>query len=302
MSVQKFLDEVGLSHTWSKIKNLLNGKADTNLNNVTNDNFRDKAIDAGVGGLQVVTATSTDGVTYTATVTGVTALTAGLTIVIIPNVVSASISAKLNVNGLGDKYIRQSTTNNTTTGLTPKNANWMAANKPITIQYDGTQWKTIAARSNASDMNGTVAIANGGTGATAAADARTNLGLSTAVTAASISGKVITLTFADGTTKTLTTQDTNSNFMPNYSAGISLPFTAGVEQSYTAPSNGFIIGSLDNSNINTKVYVNNVRIINIQPYGGTVFLPVVKGDVVKYKTENGGVNENIITFFPAKGV
>lgn len=50
-------------------------------------------------------------------------------------------------------------------------------------------------------------IANGGTGATSASQARTNLGLSTAVTGASISGTEITLIFADGTTKTLTTQD-----------------------------------------------------------------------------------------------
>lgn len=173
----KFIDLTGIGHVWSKIKTQLNGKADIDLGNVTNDNFRDKAIDAGVGGLQTVTATSTDGVTYTATVSGVTALTAGLTIVIIPDTASTSVSAKLNVNGLGAKYIRQSTTNDTTTGLTPKNANWMAANKPITIQYDGTQWKTVAARSNASDMNGVLAIANGGTGATTVEQARENLGI-----------------------------------------------------------------------------------------------------------------------------
>lgn len=40
--------------------------------------------------------------------------------------------------------------------------------------------------------------------------------LSTAVVGASISGKVITLTFADGTTKTLTTQDTNTDNINTY--------------------------------------------------------------------------------------
>ncbi len=151
----KFIDlDVGLPHLWSKIKALI-----------------------AKNGTPTVTATSSDGVTYTATLSGVTALTTGLTITIVPSVVSTSISAKLNLNNLGAKYIRQSTTNNTATGLTPKNAGWMAANKPITIQYDGTQWKTIAARSNASDMNGTVAIANGGTGATDAETARANLGI-----------------------------------------------------------------------------------------------------------------------------
>lgn len=136
-----------------------------------------QALSTAVFGVPVVNCTSSDGVTYTATVDGITTLTAGLTIVIIPDTVSTSVSAKLNVNSLGAKYIRQSTTNNTTTGLTPKNANWMAANKPITIQYDGTQWKTVAARSNASDMNGVLPIANGGTGATTAEEARENLGI-----------------------------------------------------------------------------------------------------------------------------
>lgn len=63
---------------------------------------------------------------------------------------------------------------------------------------------------SAGNVTGTVAIANGGTGATTAATARTNLGLSTAFTAASISGRTITLTKADGTTQNLTTQDTTS--------------------------------------------------------------------------------------------
>ena len=73
------------------------------------------------------------------------------------------------------------------------------------LRGDGT-WQNVP--TPAGNITGTVAIANGGTGATTAENARTNLGLSTAVTGASISGKVITLTKADGTTTTLTTQDT----------------------------------------------------------------------------------------------
>ena len=73
----------------------------------------------------------------------------------------------------------------------------------------------------AGNVTGTVAIANGGTGATTAANARTNLGLSTAFTSASISGKTITLTKADGTTTTLTTQDTNTNNISDSSVGAS---------------------------------------------------------------------------------
>lgn len=68
------------------------------------------------------------------------------------------------------------------------------------ISFDGTKNITI--------VN---SVAQGGTGASTAENARTNLGLSTAVTAASISGKTITLTLANGTTQTLTTQDTNTS-------------------------------------------------------------------------------------------
>ena len=78
-----------------------------------------------------------------------------------------------------------------------------------------------------------VPIANGGTGATTAANARTNLGLSTAVTDASISGKTITLTKANGTTQTLTTQD-NGYHTGNATSigGASATKPAGVVESY----------------------------------------------------------------------
>lgn len=63
---------------------------------------------------------------------------------------------------------------------------------------------------SAATLSSTLPINRGGTNATTAANARTNLGLATAFTAASISGRNITLTKADGTTQTLTTQDTTS--------------------------------------------------------------------------------------------
>lgn len=208
MSVKKFLDEVGLGHTWSKIKSLLNGKADTDLNNVTNDNFRDKAIDAGVGGVPIVVATSTDGVTYSGSANGITTLKNGVQVVFIPNKKSTNVSAIFNLNKLGAKYIRQSLTSSTITTVTPANANWLAANKPVLLEYDGEVWKTVAARANASDIYGTLAISKGGTGATTAKAALTALGIDGAITGLSVSGKVITYTRKNGTTGTITTQDT----------------------------------------------------------------------------------------------
>lgn len=127
-------------------------------------------------GIPVVAATSTDGVTYTATVDDITELTAGLAVIFVPNTTSTSISTKFNLNGLGDKFIRQSVSSNTTTGVAPANANWLTANKPVLMIYNGTQWMTQISRSNAADLYGTVAIEKGGTGATDAATARENLG------------------------------------------------------------------------------------------------------------------------------
>lgn len=71
---------------------------------------------------------------------------------------------------------------------------------------------SAATADSAATLSSTLPINKGGTNATTAANARTNLGLSTAFIAASISGKVITLTEANGTTTTLTTQDTVNSF------------------------------------------------------------------------------------------
>ena len=62
----------------------------------------------------------------------------------------------------------------------------------------------------AENIENVMSIEQGGTGSETASGARTNLGLATAVTGASINGKVITLNKADGTKTTLTTQDTNT--------------------------------------------------------------------------------------------
>ena len=46
---KKFLDNTGFSYFVSKIKTLLTGKADTNLGNVENSVFAEKATSAGAG-------------------------------------------------------------------------------------------------------------------------------------------------------------------------------------------------------------------------------------------------------------
>ena len=136
---------------------------------------------ATVGGLPVVT-TAGDGAAYTATISGVTALTTGLSFIMIPHTVSTTTSTTLNVNGLGAKNLRQALSANTGATTTGASNNWITSGKPVIVTYDGTLWKVTVPRPSATAIYGTVAIDKGGTGATTAADARTNLGAAPAYT------------------------------------------------------------------------------------------------------------------------
>ena len=148
-----FLDKNGLTYAFTKIKAFVTAR-------VSN---------------QAVT-TEGDGAAYTATVEGITALTAGATFMMIPHTVSTSKTATLNVNGLGAKTLRRRLSNSTISTTAPSSENWLGANKPVRVFYDGTYWIADFTRPNAADIYGTVAIANGGTGGSTAASALINLG------------------------------------------------------------------------------------------------------------------------------
>lgn len=126
---------------------------------------------------RVATASSADGISYTATLNGITELSAGLQITIIPSVVSASTAPTLNVNGLGAKTIKRRLSSNATSLQAGYSASWLAAGAPFTLLYDGTYWIVEGQdKPNASDLSGTLPISKGGTGATTAAAARSALG------------------------------------------------------------------------------------------------------------------------------
>lgn len=134
-----------------------------------------------IGQLPVITAASTDGVTYTATVPWITGLTAGAEFTMIPDKTSTNTAPKINVNGLGDKYIRVRLSTNTSTTVAGHIASWIVANKPVTLRYDGSYWEADVIRPDANTIYGTVKIENGGTGAVTAEAAIVNLGIDTYV-------------------------------------------------------------------------------------------------------------------------
>lgn len=126
------------------------------------------------GGDKIVTTTGTGGA-YVASVDGITALTAGVSFVMIPNVTSTKVNPTINVNGLGAKNIRMKISNNTTATTTLSSSNMLVANKPVRVMYDGTQWVIDIVRPSVANLYGTLGVTQGGTGAATAAAARDNL-------------------------------------------------------------------------------------------------------------------------------
>lgn len=120
--------------------------------------------------------TSTDGVTYTCTVPGISALTVGASFTGLPKKESTSQVVRLNVNGFGSKLLRRRVSVGSATTTTGYDDTWLSANKPIRITYDGLFWVVDMMQTHASDLMGSVPVTKGGTGAKTAAEACTNLG------------------------------------------------------------------------------------------------------------------------------
>lgn len=157
----EYLGKTGLAYLWGKIKS----------------NFASSAHTHTGADLRPVAATSSDGVSYTATVPGLTELYAGLTLTIIPDKASTVITPTLNVNGLGAKNIIMPIGGASTSVTTnaAKLTAWLSAGAPVVVKYDGTRWKSEIQAASAQYLYGNVPVTSGGTGAANAADARTNL-------------------------------------------------------------------------------------------------------------------------------
>lgn len=115
--------------------------------------------------LPTVIAARDDSDVYTATVPGITELTRGLMITIIPARANTTDAPYLNINGLGEyRIVRPYSIGGMTTGLP---ANTLRANQPLTLRFATTSWVTVGIeRTYASDLQGTVPVSAGGTGRT----------------------------------------------------------------------------------------------------------------------------------------
>lgn len=108
---------------------------------------------------------------------------------------------------------------------------------------------------------------------------------------ASVSGRTITLTKKDGTNIKINTQDTNTGYVPNYAATISVSFpTSGAK--FTAPSNGIYFCSFNLAQtINISLNINGVNRLTRGMHSTyrenqpIMSIPLCKGDVI-YWTSN----------------
>lgn len=102
------------------------------------------------------TTTAGTGSSYTATVEGIDTLETGITFMMVPHVSSEIVNPTLDVNGLGAKPIRRRVSGDTATTVTGSTENWISANKPIMVTYDGDYWVVDFDRPNVNDLYGTL--------------------------------------------------------------------------------------------------------------------------------------------------
>lgn len=128
-------------------------------------------------GIPIITATSSDGVAFVGTDSRITSLYAGLTILFVSATTTTSTTPTFNLNSLGAKNIRRKMSSGTATTVPGAATTMFYKNRPVLLTYDGTYWLAMEfTKPAASDLYGSVPIANGGTGASDVATALSNLG------------------------------------------------------------------------------------------------------------------------------
>ena len=128
-----------------------------------------------VVGEKIVTAHSTDGENYTVELPGIAKLYTGLEITIIPDKHSETTLPKLNINGMGAVQVKRRISGSTSLTVQSESENFLVANQPIRIFYNGSVWVCDMARPHATDIYGAVPVECGGTGADNVEEALENL-------------------------------------------------------------------------------------------------------------------------------
>lgn len=133
-------------------------------------------IDNFIAANKGIVAHSDDGITYTATVPGITELKVGASFVMIPDLISSTSIPELIVNGLGPIDIgRRSSVASGEIYEGLDSSTWLSADTPVRVTYDGTYWVIDTPVISGSDLVNTVPIERGGTNATSIEDAAKNL-------------------------------------------------------------------------------------------------------------------------------
>ena len=101
--------------------------------------------------------TAGTGAAYTATVGSINSLEKGMSFIMIPHTASTSQTATLNVNSLGAKTLRRPLSGSNSATTAPDTTNWLTANKPIRVTYDGTYWVVDMPKPDVADLYGEVA-------------------------------------------------------------------------------------------------------------------------------------------------
>ena len=111
-----------------------------------------------------IVMTEGTGSSYTATVSNIKTLTAGVNFIMIPHITNVAGVAKLNVNGLGEKNIAHASTNSANQRNTITQAGELIAGYPYRVMYNGSEWVAVDRfRIDAASItSGRVAVSRGG--------------------------------------------------------------------------------------------------------------------------------------------
>ena len=157
-----------VKHVYTYVKSIedvLDGKVDQARTEAAE--AKKAAKDAAI---QIVTTEGTSDA-YTATVPGITELTAGVSFIMIPHAAPMTTSVTLDVNKLGAKNLKLATSNGGV--VDGSGQGWLYVGKPLNVIYNGTYWVIQnMTRPVAGDLYGTLAIGKGGTGQTSYADTK----------------------------------------------------------------------------------------------------------------------------------